>query len=84
MKRKDLAIIVLVLVILFLVWKRKENYMSYFSNEDVTKARDMMAKGFKDLDIAAELARKGVDPNDIPKVISQAKGGAPAAITAPK
>ena len=84
MKRKDLAIAVLILVILFLVWKRRSNYMSYFSNENVTKAREMMAKGFSDLDIAAELARNDVDPNDIPKVISQAKGGAPSAITAPK
>jgi hypothetical protein len=83
MKRKDLAIAVLVLIALFLLWKRY-TATSYFSDEDVTKARDMMAKGFSELDIAAELARKSVDPKDIPNVISQAKGGAPSAITAPK
>jgi hypothetical protein len=84
MKRKDLAIIALLVVIVFLLLKRRADYMSYFSNEDVTKARDMMAKGFSELDIAAELARNDVDPKDIPNVISQAKGGAPSAITAPK
>ena len=76
MKRKDLAIAVLVLIALFLLWKRY-TATSYFSDEDVTKARDMMGKGFKDIDIAAELARKGVNPDDILSVISQAKGGAP-------
>jgi len=73
MKRRDIIIFVLLAVALFLLWQRTM-CTSYFSNEDVNKARDMLSKGFKDLDIAAELARKGVDPNDVLKVIEQAKG----------
>ena len=53
---------------------------STFTTAQVSKARELFNKGLKDIDVAVELVKIGVTPDDALKVITQAKGS-PAKIT---
>lgn len=75
---KDVFIFGLVLVIIVtLIFKKSK---SYFTSEEVGKAKALLAKGRKDIDIATELIQGGTHPDEAVKAITQAKGS-PAKIT---
>ena len=61
---------VLVIVTIFLLLRQS----SYFTTEEVAKARELFGKGMKDIDVAAELVKMGVKPDDALKVIADVKG----------
>jgi len=72
---KNVVIIGLVFLIIILLIRKS----SYFTTEEVAKARELFGKGMKDIDVAAELVKIGVKPDDALKIIAEVKG-APAKI----
>ena len=94
MKRRDVIIVALLAVIVFVIFfKVGKSYFSpapapapapapesTFTTAQVSKARELFNKGLKDIDVAVELVKTGVTPDDALKVIAQAKGS-PAKIT---
>lgn len=73
MKRRDAIILVLILVILFLLWKRTA---SYFTQADVAKARELKGKNMADIDVVSELVKGGTHPDEALKAVKEAKGAA--------
>lgn len=67
---KNVVIIGLVFLIIILLIRKS----SYFTTEEVAKARELFGKGMKDIDVAAELVKMGVKPDDALKVIAEVKG----------
>lgn len=75
---KDVIIFGLILVIIVTLIFQKTS--SYFTSTEVGKVKELLAKGRKDIDIAAELVQAGTSPDDALKAIAEAKGS-PAKIT---
>jgi hypothetical protein len=68
---KGAAIVIAAFVILYLLWPRM---CSSFTDANVSKARELLGKGMKDIDVTVELVKTGVNPDIAVKAVSEAKG----------